>query len=82
LDRRLALRRRYLTFDRRHAERRTAERRTTMKRIRAFLITATLAITSVVVFAPSAGAVLCNDHPGGCCEDVTVLGKTILHIDC
>lgn len=49
---------------------------------RLMLITALLLGTLLFTAAP-AGAVVCiEENPGGCCEDVTVAGKTILHIDC
>jgi hypothetical protein len=50
-----------------------------MRTLRSFLIAATLAATSMIVFAPPADAVVCHEY--SCCGDVVVLGKTILRID-
>lgn len=42
-----------------------------------------LALASLPVAAAPAGAVVCHDRPGMCCEDPEVLGKTIdIPMDC
>ena len=53
-----------------------------MHLLRAFLVTLALALTMALLSPVPASAIVCHDYPGGCCEDVKVLGKTILHIDC
>ena len=53
-----------------------------MRSIRVLLVTFALGVWLALATALPAGAVVCHDYPGGCCEDVTVLGKTIIHIDC
>jgi hypothetical protein len=53
-----------------------------MRKLKLFLAATVLALGTLPFIASPASAVVCHDNPGGCCEDVTVLGKTILHIDC
>lgn len=53
-----------------------------MRAIRVVLVSLALALLLAMVSSAPASAVICHDHPGGCCEDVEILGKTILHIDC
>ena len=53
-----------------------------MKRLKTFLVATVLALAAVPFAAAPANAVVCHENPGSCCGDVTVLGKTILTINC
>lgn len=55
---------------------------TPMRKVRAILLAAALATVTVISAAPPAFAPVCQDWPGGCCEDIEILGKVILPIDC
>jgi hypothetical protein len=58
-------------------------RRAILRKIRMFLGAIGLALASLPVAAVPAGAVVCHDRPGMCCEDPVILGKTIdIPIDC
>jgi hypothetical protein len=52
-----------------------------MGKLRLVLVGAIVAAWSMSFAAP-AGAVVCVEEPGSCCESVEVLGKEVLHIDC
>lgn len=53
-----------------------------MRRVKLLLAAVGLALASLPVVAAPAGAVVCHDEPGMCCEDPVILGKGINVIDC
>jgi hypothetical protein len=53
-----------------------------MRLMRTILAGLVLALILALVSPGVASGVVCHDYPAGCCEDVKILGKTVLHIDC
>ena len=53
-----------------------------MRKIKILLVTGSMVSLSILAAAPPAASVVCHDEPGMCCEDIEVLGKTIIPIDC
>ncbi|MGH2806092.1 MAG: hypothetical protein ACRDKT_02330 [Actinomycetota bacterium] len=52
-----------------------------MRKVRMFLVALGVAVWSLP--AAPAGAVICHDQPGMCCDDPVILGKPVdLPIDC
>ena len=53
-----------------------------MKTIGKLLLGVALVWGSVLAAAPPASAVVCIEETNSCCEDIVILGKTIVPIDC
>jgi hypothetical protein len=53
-----------------------------MKKIRVLLAAVSLVWAGILAAAPPASAVVCIEEINSCCEDVVILGKTIVPIDC
>jgi hypothetical protein len=54
-----------------------------MRKVKLFLAVIGMALASLPVTAAPAGAVVCHDQPGMCCEDPVILGKPIdIPMDC
>jgi hypothetical protein len=53
-----------------------------MRKIRSLLLVVALVWAGLLAAAPPASAVVCIEEINSCCEDVVVLGKTIVPIDC
>ena len=53
-----------------------------MRKVKIVLAAVVMAVSSLVAFASPAGAVVCHDEPGMCCEDPTILGKEYNFWDC
>jgi hypothetical protein len=50
--------------------------------LKKLLIVAALVGASVPLSAAPANAIVCIEETNSCCEDVTVLKYTVVHIDC
>lgn len=55
-----------------------------MRKVKVLLLAAGLVSGTLTIAASPAQAVVCQDYPGGCCEGITILGKTYdpVPIDC
>jgi hypothetical protein len=53
-----------------------------VRKIRILIVVASMVWLSILAAAPPAAGIVCHDQPGMCCEDVEILGKTIIPIDC
>ena len=53
-----------------------------MKKARMLLLGVALVWGSMLAAAPPAAAVVCIEELNYCCEDIVILGKTIVPIDC
>lgn len=53
-----------------------------MRKIRSLLLAIALAWAAMLAAAPPAASIVCIEEINSCCEDVVILGKTVLQIDC
>lgn len=53
-----------------------------MRKIRSLLLVVALVWAGILAAAPPASAIVCIEDINSCCEDVVILGKTIVPIDC
>ena len=53
-----------------------------MRKVKILLAATVMAFSSLVAVAGPAGAVVCHEEPGSCCEDPTILGKEYNLWDC
>ena len=53
-----------------------------MRRVKIVVAAVVMAFSSMVAFAGPAGAVVCMEEPGSCCEDPVILGKEYNFWDC
>ncbi|MDQ3954976.1 MAG: hypothetical protein M3285_05440 [Actinomycetota bacterium] len=47
-----------------------------MRKVKVLLVATGLVFGTLTIAASPAQAVVCHDYPGGCCEGITILGKT------